>query len=198
MTTERALMSKSISTTVEAEGSPYIQENFEPIKVSGFENQNYTGRFNAFSGEIEVKTGDDNVIALDLEANYTVTFTRGGIVYKPYTFYTPNNTKKRGFLVVLRDMDSKAFLKREVIKFYDTEPANSSYQNAKPARFQRDDDEYYILVNNEIKYFPDSKKGLAKAFPAHANGLKALVKSKKLSYKNEADLITMAEYIFNN
>ena len=43
-----------------------------------------------------------------------------------------------------------------------------------------------------------NKKELAKAFPKQANGIKSFVKSAKLSYKKEADLIKIAEYIIKN
>ena len=198
LTTERSLMSKSLSSKIEAQGSPYIQKGFEAVKISGFENQNYVARFNAYSGEMEVKIGPESIIALDPEGSYDVIFKKEAKRYRPFTYYTPNGNQKRGYLVLLKETDNFVFLKREVVQFYDKVKANSSYQNDKPAKFQREDDEYYLFTADTVTYFPTNKKELAKAFPKQANGIKSLVKSEKLSYKKEADLIKIAEFIIKN
>lgn len=198
MTTERALMSKTIPLKIEAQGSPYVQDDFESVKISGFNNQNYEARFNAYSGDMEVKINDGSIIALDPKGNYEVTFKKDNKRYRPFTYVRSNKKEKRSYLVILYETEEFVFLKGEVVKFYDKVKANSSYQNEKPAKFQREDDEYYLFTDDKVTYFPTNKKELAKAFPKQANGIKSFVKSEKLSYKKEADLIKIAEFIIKN
>lgn len=193
--TERNLMSKNTSAKIEADGSPYINEDFKIIKIKQYEGQTFIGRYNAYNDEMEVKLGDEKIVALDNSSDYTVTFTNSAKKYKTFSYTSENGNFKQGFLVVVRDKDSVSLLKREQIKFYDKEKAASSYQKDKPATFRREDDTYYLKMGGKIIFLPQKKKSFLAALPEHSDKLKSFIKKNKINLKKEEDLIQITEYI---
>jgi hypothetical protein len=192
--TESNLMSKSLSERVSAQGSPYINETFLPLKIKGYANQVYTGRYNAYNGEMEVNLGS-KIIALDVKNDMEVLFTQTNKIYKTYYYQTDSGISKRGFLLVIKENDSFSLLKREYVKYYEKVKAASSYQKDKPAKFKRESDTYFIKKGNSVSYMPTKKKDLLSTFPKHAKAIKAYLKENKLSPNKEEHLIQIAQYI---
>ena len=56
---------------------------------------------------------------------------------------------------------------------------------------------YFTKSNNEIDELPKSKKSFLAIFDDHSNRAKDLIKSKNLDFKNEEDLITLLDLIYN-
>jgi hypothetical protein len=193
--TERNLMSKNISSKLNAEGSPYINENFSRVLINQYDDKIYVGRYNAFNGELEVKLAENNIIALDNNANYEVTFTSTNKIYKTENYITENGNSKRGFLIVFSEDENYTLYKEEHIKYYEKVEAASSYQQDKPAKFKKENDTYYIKLNNTVTFFPNKKRDLLKAFPKQAKTLKTYLKKNKLNPSNEDELVTIANYI---
>ncbi|MFP4844155.1 hypothetical protein [Winogradskyella sp. PE311] len=192
---ERGLMSKSASKKIIADGSPYISEAFSTIKIAQFKDQVFTGRYNAYNDEMEVRLPDGKIVALDNKADYSVTFTGENKTYKTASYITDNGTAKNGFLVVINSSDKYAVLKREYIKYYDKVPAVSSYQQDKAASFKREDDSYYAEINGKITPISQKKKTFLKAFPEQAGDLKTFIKKNKINLKKEADLMKTIKYL---
>ena len=130
VSTEKLYMSSDTSRPIDALGSPYINENFLPLKVKGYDNQIFTGRYNAYNGEMEVNLGT-KVIALDKSQPYEVIFTQTNKIYRTYTYYTSSGISKNGFLNVVNSGENFELLKEETIKYYDKVPAATSYQQDK-------------------------------------------------------------------
>ncbi|RZN84793.1 MAG: hypothetical protein EVB11_01705 [Winogradskyella sp.] len=192
--TEKLLMSSDVSQPVDALGSPYVDEKFSPVKVKGYDNVVYTARFNAYNGEMEVNLGT-KIIALDKNLDYQVMFTQNNKIYRTFKFSTPSGVAKSGFLNVVNETPSFALLKEEIIKYYDKVPAATSYQQDKPAKFSKEDSNFYIKKGNVIRPFPTRKKDLLKAYPKNAKKIKAFLKEKRVSLKKEKDLITVATFL---
>ncbi|MBT8323721.1 MAG: hypothetical protein HKN99_04200 [Winogradskyella sp.] len=193
--TERGLMSKSVSAKVNASGSPYIEEDFKPVRIKGYDNQIYSGRYNGYNGEMEINLGGDKLIALDTNAEVEVIFTTTNKVYKTFSYETDRGYTKRGFLAVVDEGENYSLLKEEIIKYYEGEKATSSYERDKPAKFRREDDKYYLSANGETKFLPQREKDLLKAFPKNSKAIKGYIKSNKLKTKKEEDLTKVAAYI---
>ncbi|WP_299113654.1 hypothetical protein [uncultured Winogradskyella sp.] len=192
--TEKLLMSSDASRPIDAVGSPYVNENFLPVKVKGYDNVLYTGRFNAYNGEMEINLGT-KIIALDKNLDYQVMFTQNNMIYRTFKFSTPSGIAKSGFLNVVNETPSFALLKEEIIKYYDKVPAATSYQQDKPAKFSKEDSNFYLKKGNVIRPFPTRKKDLLKAYPKNAKKIKAFLKEKKISLKKEKDLIKVAAFL---
>jgi hypothetical protein len=191
---EQLLMSKDISIPIAAEGSPYIDKGFSPAKVSGYDDILYTGRFNAYNGEMEINLGE-KVIALAKDKPYEVTFTQNNKVYRTYRYNSESGVSKDAFLVVVKATEQFELLKKEVITYHDKVFATTSYQQDKPANFKREDDIYFLNRNKVITYLPSRSKDFIKAFPQNAKAIKTFIKKNKLSTKNEADLIEIVNHI---
>lgn len=192
---ESQLITRSVSPKIEAEGSPYINEDFSPVRISLSKDQLFAARYNAYTNEMEVQINDDKTIALDNSIDIKVTFTTTNKTYKTENYITDKGIAKRDFLVSLIENEKYSLLKEERINFYEKVEAPSSYQKAKPARFERASSYYYIKINNEVTFLPQKKNDFLKAFPKQASKLKSYLKSNKLNPKNEDELIEIIEYL---
>jgi hypothetical protein len=192
--TEKLYMSSDASRPVDAVGSPYVNKNFLPVRVKGYDDQIFTGRYNAYNGEMEINLGT-KIIALDTSKDYQVMYTQNNKIYKTYNYSSPNGISKRGFLTVVNQNGDNALLKSEIIKYYDKVPAATSYQTDKPAKFVQESDEYYIAKGKVITPLPTRKKDLLKAYNKDAKKIKTYLKENKISLKKEKDLIKLAGYI---
>lgn len=192
--TEKLYMSSDASKAVSALGSPYVNETFLPVKVKGYDNQLFTGRFNAYNGEMEINLGT-KIIALDMNKDYQVMYTQNNKIYRTYNYATESGITKRGFLNVVNENGDNALLKAEKIIYQEKQPAATSYQTDKPAKFINKGASYYIKTANGIKHLPTRKKDLLKAFPKDAKKVKSYLKDNKISLKDESDLVTLSGFL---
>ena len=195
--TERSLMSKGLSPKIDAVGSPYINENFTAVKIKGYDDKIYSGRYNAYNGEMEIKLYEGKIIALDVySSDYEVVFIGENKTYNTVAYNSESGILKKGFLVSVYSNEKVQLLKEEKIKFIEKIEATSSYQKDKPAKFRRQGDDYYIkLGTNDAQYLPSKKKDLAKAFPSKSKEISSFIKKNKLKLNKEEDLIKVAEYL---
>lgn len=192
--TEKLYMSSEVSKPVEALGSPYVNKKFSPVKVEGFDDQVFTGRFNAYNGEMEINLGT-KIIALDNSKDYSVVYTQDNKVYKIFNYSTAQGESKRGFLNIVSQKPDYSLLKEEIIKYQDKVKAATSYQSDKPAKFIKGSAVYYIKKTNVIRAFPTRKKDLLKAYAKDAKEVKSFLKKEKISFKKEKDLIKLAGFL---
>jgi hypothetical protein len=181
-------------------GSPYVNEDYQRVKINGAENKIYSGRYNAYINEMEILiAAGREPIALDISNNdYEVLFLNDNKLYRTFNFESSRGITKRGFLVVISEENDIMLLKEETIKYYDKVVASSSYDQDKPAKFRREDDNYYIkLRSGRVVYLPSKDKDIAKAYPEHSKEIMAFVKKNKLKTKKEEDLIKVANFIGN-
>ncbi|SHG67892.1 hypothetical protein [Winogradskyella jejuensis] len=191
---EKLYMSSDVSKPVNALGSPYVNKNFLPVKVKGYDDKLFTGRFNAYNGEMEINLGT-KIIALDKNKPYEVIYTQNNKIYRTYNYSTPSGIAKNGFLNVVSETEGYAFLKEELIKYYDKVPAATSYQQDKPAKFKEESPNYYLKKANVIRPFPTKKKDLLKSYPKDAKKIKSFLKEENISLKKEEDLVKLARYL---
>ena len=192
------MRTKDLNSSVDAQGSPYINETFSPIKILNIKgNLIYNGRFNAYNGEMEVKLSDNKIIALDINKSqdYHVVFVKDKKTYKTFAYKSKSGYDTRGFLVVLSENEGASLLKKEKIKFYERQKATTSYDKEKPAKFKKEKDTYYVKINNEVTYLPTKKKDLAKAFPSHSKDITSFIKKNKIKLSKEEDLVKVVDYL---
>jgi hypothetical protein len=190
---------KNLSNVIkDAIGSPYIDEEFLPVKIKSVGDKIYSGRYNAYLNEMEIIPGaGQSAIALDFSNNdYEVHFLNLNKTYRTFNFESSRGVTKRGFLVVISEVNDVSLLKEEIVKYYEKVAAISSYDQDKPAKFRRENDNYYIqLKSGRIVYLPSKEKDIAKTFPEHSKEIMAFVKKNKLKIKKEEDLVKLANYI---
>ncbi|RNC84295.1 MAG: hypothetical protein ED556_12655 [Winogradskyella sp.] len=194
VSTEKLYMSSDVSKPIDALGSPYINENFLPVKIKGYDNVLYTGRYNAYNGEMEINLGT-KIIALDKTQPYEVTFTQNNKNYKTFNFISKTGVAKSGFLNVIDSATTHSLLKEETIRFVDKVPAATSYQRDKPAKFIANESNYYLKVGDKITPVPTRKKDLLKSYAKDAKKIKSYLKDNKVSLKKEEDIKKLALYL---
>ena len=177
----------------DADGSPYITEDFSLVKISISDKKIFSARFNAHNGQMEVKLADETVI-LDNTKDIEVIFIKSNKLYKTFNYPIEDETK-RGFLVVLTQTNNVTLLKKEYVSFSEKIPAKSSYSTATPATYKRENDSYFYLYNDKVNYLPTKKKDFLKLFPNYQEEIKNYMKENSLNPKNEDELITLINYI---
>ncbi|MBC2843461.1 hypothetical protein [Winogradskyella flava] len=186
----------NIKERLDVEGSPYVQDKFEPIKLKGLEAK-VSAKYNAYLGQMHLKAGEE-VISLNVNSDYEVKFIGQNKTYRTFSYKSLARKSERGFLVVIKETDKFQLLKEELIIFKNKIPAKNSYVREVPAKYTKGSDTYYFMLNDEVVHFPTKKKDLIKAFPDIEKKLKSYIKDNKLSTKKESDLIQIAEYISSN
>ena len=179
-------------------GSPYIQETFLPARVSAKTGNIYNLRYNAVNDEMEMESQQTKNPTINKNiSGLIVTFLKDNRTYYSMKYLTKDGNKATGFLVSISDSNAniKLFLK-ERIAFFQGKPAKSSYQAAKPAKFDRVDDEYYIVINDEIaKSLSNNKKDIAALFPNHENDILNYISAEKLNLRKQNDLVKLVGYL---
>lgn len=193
--TEVGFGSKIMVEKVRAIGSPYIHDDYQPVRITNYENHIYYCRYNAHSGEMEVKLAQDNIIALNNNMLFEIEFTRTGKTYKTYSYTDENDLGQRGFLAVAHEDENFSLLKKEEIQYHNASESYSSYNSNKPAKYRRKADVYYLLIGEKITIIPNSERKILNTFESHKKKIKSFIKTNKLNPKKEPDLIKIAEYI---
>jgi len=176
-------------------GSPFINEDFELVKISQMNDSIYKARYNAFTHEMQIKSNDDKILALDADVDYEVKFITRNKIYKSFSYVNDFNNTVNRFLVVLKENEKCSLYKEEHIEYKDKVEGTSGYSKEKPASYNRIDDVYFVKINDELKTIPTKKKQFLKFFSNHETKLKTYLKQNKLNPKNEIDLIEIIEYL---
>lgn len=176
-------------------GSPFINEDFELVKISQMNDSIYKARYNAFTHEMQIKSNDDKILALDADVDYEVKFITSNKTYKSFSYVNDFSNTVSRFLVVLTENEKCSLYKEEHVEYHEKEEATSTYSKEKPASYNRIDDVYFVKINDEIKTIPTKKKQFLKFFSNHETKLKTYLKQNKLNPRNEIDLIKIIDYL---
>lgn len=175
-------------------GTPYDVDKYMPAKISGV-NETAMVRYNAYSDNIEVEVEDKSYTLPKKDEYNQITFigTNTTISLKSYTDSKGINTYSYLYEIA-NNTKSKVFLKKQVILTPEKEPI-SSYDSYVPAKYNKAIDEYYFEINDQIKFMPKSKKDLIAMFPNKKSEIQAYLKQNKVSFKDESDIIKLAEFL---
>lgn len=173
----------------EYQGSPYLEKNYSPAKIAASENL-YSVKYNAYTDQMEVILNGD-VKALLPNSNSTVEFVNEHKVYK--VFRDPKGEK--GYFVVLFEGKKSSLLVKESIKFYKEIQPKSGYDEYEPAQFKREENRFYMGLNDaSSRFLSNKKKDFYATFGEFSEAIKKFVKSEKLNLKNQSDLIIVFSY----
>lgn len=174
------------------EGSAYLDEAFHNGSVS-FRHKKYTGlllRHNPYEGYFEFQTENGNkffdprITPID-----TVWLDRETFIY---VLYLSGKNKKRDYMRLMNQGKTMVLQFSQVILI---EPqAAKGYEEAKPARFEKRSDVFYILSADRPAMEFKGKKSLPEIFPEHSETLSAYVKAEKLKLKKASEIINLCAY----
>lgn len=173
-------------------GTPFTTDDFVLGTVIGYKNK-YLLRYNAFNDQMLAKRRDDNIVIVNKETITEVTFIDGTkYVVFDYTF---DGIKMNGYLEVLLSNSTISLLKKEVINFRPAQKPATGYDQPKPPAFKKGRDRYLISnKKGEINSF-NKKKDFLNFFPDTKNDIEKFIKSNKIKFTKEKDLIRLVKHI---
>ena len=173
------------------QGHPYSSEEMQPGTIrfiSGFQSDSVPMRYNWYTHTMEVKP-EDELLAL-VHSTDIVWVEIDGVRYIPFF----NLKSVEGYLIELYKGGLSLFREDDVL-FIDEQPAQSGYEEPKPAKFQWRNPVYRaILSDGTVIKLEQNKRKLPAQFPRHASKIAAHIKEQKLNPKKEEDLIAIIEF----
>lgn len=181
------------------EGSVYIQETFMPAKLSLLEGTKiFNLKYNAYSDEFEIQNEGKKPGALNKNIdNLLIVFVAGNKTYEAKNYIDEKGEAKRGYFVHANDSKSKhKLLIKEAIKFIEKKTSETGYDKARPAKFKRLKDTYFISIGDDPAVeFPKKKKDFSKSFPNKHKDIMSFIKKNKIKTSKEDDLVKLINYI---
>ncbi|MEX0291330.1 MAG: hypothetical protein AB3N14_19660 [Flavobacteriaceae bacterium] len=183
-----------------AEGSRYLQDDFVPAKINGILKTQLV-RFNVPDNVVEVKKIDGEIMALSFSEGYIIRLQDGsGKIYETQSVINEDDKKETTFLELKYQDDNFKLYLKENINFTAAKKARSGYEPAKPAKFTKGVNTYYVLGvpsgSKAIIALPKKKKNFYQFFGKHAKTIEKKAKSEKLSLKNGEDITGILKAYF--
>lgn len=170
-------------------GSPYYDANFHLAKVAD-NYENVIIRYNAYKDEIEFqKDGKIQVLPKD-SVFYKIE------ILKPKTVivFLDTNDSMSGYFFELKNGKNSLYKKIKT-DFKDVVPASNSYASEKPATFRTDAPQYYIKTA-EGSFIKNPKNGKdIMQTTGNDNVIESFLKSNKIKFNKEADLIKLLDFL---
>ena len=171
-------------------GSPFIHSEYQNIKIKGVAMK---GRYNANLDYIEVDNKGEVIFFVPtMQHRYDVVFTDENTTYRAFEY----ENLKFGFYKILAKKDKAFLLSKQFIKFSDKVKPKSNFEIAKPAKFERKKDTYFIKLSDQdiVIELPTRKSKFLKVFKSKANTIKNFIKKERLGIKKEEDLIKIFNF----
>jgi len=183
------------------EGSPYLDEEYRPSRVYFKKVEKPLGsklRYNAYSGEFEFSQGSYRFEITNKEELDSIVYEGKSFIYTVYR--SEGNRQEQGYLERLVH-GSCSLYKRYLAEFYQAEPPATGYHDAKPARFEMEDPEYYLecgktRLPEEVTSFRKGK--FLDRFGSLEKELKRYIRSENLRLSKEEDLVAFIRYYNEN
>ncbi|SNR17516.1 hypothetical protein [Tenacibaculum jejuense] len=172
------------------DGSPYIVKEFFQGKINEYPNE-VLFRYNAYRDVVEIKANSKT---------YELPRKEGNKVYNSslklaYTVLKNPKTETIGYYKEELVLDNFTLLSKQKVKFLKAKQAVSSYDIAKPARFKRLKDVYYLRYKDgKFKELPKKKKAFFKLMGDKKDQVKKFAKENGLKHKRKEDLFRILRY----
>lgn len=181
-------------------GSMYYDEDFKKGEVIDKESGQVISvylRYRIYDDTFEAKKSPEEEETLIMERNpkYDIVIedTKFTFINKLPIFI---NKANNGYLIVLNKDEEGQLLKRISQKFSPGQKSNTSMTSDKKPRL-RNEENYFISVNDELFSIEAHKRRAADAFPDHNKELEKYIKKNRLKFRRkseEKDLITLIKY----
>ncbi len=174
-------------------GSPYIEKSYQKIKFLNQKDGQFSGKYNAYHGVIEVLTSSGKkYFSPSKEHPYSVHFLGSNKTYKAYSI----NKEKSVFFRILLSKKKATLLTRDIIFLTKEVLPKSGYDKYKAPTFKRKKNKYYIYYNdqNSVVKIPRKKSKFYKIFGINSSKIKKYIKKEKLNIKKENDLIKIFNF----
>ncbi|WP_396177844.1 hypothetical protein [Flavobacterium sp.] len=176
-------------------GSPYVNDLFLTTQISGTENVFQT-RYNAYTDEVEVRH-DDAVFVIPKEDQFSsIYYKLADSKLKLMRYNVEKEEYKYGYLFELYVKETFGIYKRERVTFQDERQPVNGYSLPTPPKYTKNSPEYYLKMDEtKVIPFPKNKKALISLFSNNEEKINTFLKSEKISFKDEADLIKLTQFL---
>lgn len=181
------------------QGSPYTSDTFQPTTLfdKGKEVGQFYYRYNAYNGEIEIKSSitDTGVGSLSRDKSLAVLEDGKKLSFK--TFIDKNKNTMNGYLLELIDGEKYNLYERTKVKYTEGAPAANSFVMATPNKFSQFT-EYYIEKEggNRIDEIETSNRKILKVLDGEdKEKIKAYLKENKIKVRSIEDLKKIIEVL---
>lgn len=179
----------------EISGSPYLNRDFiesEIISKDSIRYINVKFRYNIYIDELEYIMNNE-LLSLSNPMNFRY-FLLGDDVFTYQSFVSPGGSPKRGYFHLLYLGPSGTLFKRYSVSYSPPEEPQP-YAAAKPARFSKGADSYYIQFPGKLPAeISLNRRRVLDVFPDKKNELENFITSNRLNFRNESDLLKLVEY----
>jgi len=176
-------------------GSPYLQQAFLSANVEDLNIKAFM-RYNVFNDEFEFITPKNDTLILDKIEDFGKINFPG--LQKKYRLvvYTDNGRLTNGYLIELHSKVDYTLYKKENIGFTEEKIAKTTLESAMPAKYTKSVDTYFLkAASGNTTEFPTGKKALIKMFPDKKQAIETYLKTNKINFDNESDLIKIVDFL---
>ena len=174
------------------DGTPYLDEEFSKgsLSLGGRQYTKLDLRYNIYEGHFEFM--DEEVVKyIDPRRTRVDTVWLKGDTYL-YVSFQAGKQVKLTYMKMVRGEGTSVLLYHKMIM---TQPEETqAYQEAKPARFNRQQDLIFIQPSGSHAIEFKGKKSLEELFPEYDHQLSEYVKSEKLRLKKLDDIVKLCNY----
>lgn len=177
------------------QGSPYANQTF--LNGSVYQNdklvsKNLFLRYNAYSDEVEIKTGDSDD-AYDAMLKNPETFAKIGI--DVYIFVAKNGVSSNGnYFSIVTAGDHFDLYKKTAVTYKAPYKGKTSYDSDKPGKFLQSNTYYLVSKEGIFHELPARKSKILKVMSTKEEELNGYIKSNKLDVSNEMHLSNLVDY----
>lgn len=175
------------------EGSPYLSDEFisgEVIINDSILIENVPLRYNMYSDRMEFMNAANQILEID-QSNKHYRFKIGSQTFVNRN-YSNDGALHEGIFERLNEGKISLYKKYRVELKEATKAIG--FQEAQPNKFVRNEDEYYLGINNNTPVAAGNTKKLIALLEQFKPELEAYIKSEKLKLKKESDLIRLVQY----
>lgn len=175
----------------EIQGSPYFDSKFYDAKVA--ENyENILVRYNSYKDEIEFQKG--NVVQVLPKDSK---FSKIEIISPKHTIMLFEDEKENNGYFFELVSGKNSLYKKLVTKFIDVVPAANSYAAERPASFRKLDPSFYLNTGKGLIKIKN-QKSVTDGIPDSKDKLETFIKSNKIKFDKEEDLIKLVTFLNQN
>ncbi len=176
------------------DGSPYVNgDKFEKVTIKDYSKNVQDLRYNAYQDEMEFKMGEELYNANKTEG-LRIQFPTLKKTYESLTYSYDNKTKS-GYLVLLVDNPKFSLYKREKMELMGGTKSNNGFTKDANDYYEKDKDLYLIAKDKKFSKFPKNSADAATIFSVDKKDLDNFVKSNKINFNKEPDMIKLVEYV---
>jgi hypothetical protein len=177
------------------EGTPYLNEVFMSSSISGADNL-FVTRYNAYNDEVEISHDGSIFVIPKVDKHNTIVNKSFDYILKLIRYNAGGENYVYGYLFELFTTENMGLYQRQQIVLQEAREAANSYSTAIPAKYIKKSTEHYLMMGeNKVMLFPKNKKALTSLFSGKEEKITDYLKSEKISFKEEEDLIKLTKFL---